>query len=80
MLKIKDDVAYEDLKKYGFKRSADCSSYYVYNPEFEIFIQRWNNEDFLKGHIYIEIKNYSMILSDIDVLYDLIRDGLVEKV
>lgn len=80
MLKLKDDIPFEELKKYGFKRSADSTNYYVYNPEFEIFIHMFNNVDFKKRHVYIEIKNYSMMLMDLDVLYDLTKDGLVEKV
>lgn len=81
MLKIKDDVKIEELKKYGFKREPEGSYFYYPNNECEIFIWKSNKDKYYipKG-IYIEAKDNEIILSELDALYDLIKDGLVEKV
>jgi len=81
MLRIKQGVKIEDLKRYGFKREGEGQYYYYPNEECEIFIWRSNkDEGYMQKGIYIETKDYTMVLSELDVLYDLIRDGLVEKV
>ena len=75
MLKIKDNVDLKELEKYGFKHLKECKTY---------------SEDERWGYFEIdedgEYKRSIRIVDDIhsnyelDLLYDLIKDGLVEKV
>ncbi len=85
MLKIKDNVDLKELKKYGFKYTPNCYDNY------KLCLQ---ND--LEGAIYIKItKNrivYPVVDLDVynlsnknefqihDILYDLIKADLVEKV
>lgn len=73
MLKIKDNIDLKELEKYGFKLIKDYISdkYYAY----------------LSGSLRINLSNKKLIKNDahfneydLDVVYDLIQDGLVEKV
>ena len=56
--------------------------YYSYiNEESEIFIWRSDTDDnYIPKGIYVDVRDYTMILTDLDMLYDLISAGLVEKV
>lgn len=77
MLKIKDSIRLQYLKKYGFNYyDNEQSSYYgcadYYNDDISIFV---NNA---KTIIIKEHSGRSCL--DYDVLYDLIQAGLVEKV
>ena len=79
MLKIKDNVDLKDLEKYGFKN-------------FNLFCEYNKNLiEFLKNkHLIIAMENKQIYLEkleiwqdsreSLEVLYDLIQDGLVEKV
>ena len=80
MLKIKDNVDLKILRKYGFKKDPEKSYYYSLKEDFEIFVWITKGYDYKPRHIYIEVKDYSMILSEFEVLYDLIKADLVEKV
>lgn len=80
MLKLRKGVAMDDLKKIGFKRSPGGLSYYKLTDEYEVFIQRFNGDDYKKNCVYVEIKDYSMILTDLDIFYELIKADLVEVV
>ena len=82
MLKIKDNVDLKELEKYGFKKHIKsfykCKrNNYVKNvPNGIIEIEndtRWLSQD---GTSFLRIDE--IIYQDI--LYDLIKDGLVEKV
>lgn len=83
MLKIKDDYDLNILKKYGFKHEKDN----------EKIISRWdywvlklkNTEYYIetKNRI-IDIENESkyngyLYTLDLDTLYDMIQDGIIEK-
>ena len=82
MLKIKDEVDLKELEKFGFKKEVD--SYYK-NQRNDYIInlangylkihneQRWVCQDGLSFLREDEIKYQN-------VLYDLIKEGLVEKV
>lgn len=87
MLKIAKGIDLKELKKYGFKRTGDEFGY-----EYVRFYERRldDDEDFLvrvyehNRYIFIEHKpTYEiddMNLSyDFEILYDLIKDGIVEK-
>lgn len=73
MLKIKDNVDLKELEKYEFKQIKDYISdkYYAY----------------LNGSLRINLSNRKLTKNDahfseydLDVVYDIIKDGLVEKV
>lgn len=80
MLKIKDNVDLKELKKYGFKLEAEKSYYYKSMNEIEVFVWITKGYDYKPRYIYIEVKDYSMIVTEFDIIFDLIKDGLVEKV
>lgn len=69
MLKIKDNVDLKELEKYGFKKK------YYYNA---ICIVREDR----KHDIFFDLKTRKLLFVNCgyDTLYDLIKDGLVEKV
>ena len=75
MLKIKDDVDLKELEKFGFVYFNDKRS------------ARYGCLDYQKGNLEIFINNARVItmasdkvVIDLEVLYDLIKAGLVEKV
>lgn len=69
MLKIKDNVDLKELEKYGFKKKN------YYNA---ICIVREDRQH----DIFFDLKTRKLLFVNYgyDVLYDLIKDGLVEKV
>ena len=75
MLKIKDNVDLKELEKYGFEYEEDYAeenledlTKFYYNGGLYIFTDSRNFDDYDYG------------IRDIDKIYDLIKDGLVEKV
>ena len=83
MLKIKDNVYLKELKKYGFEyykcKTPDNYKWYEKKVEYDF------NK---KIYYYVNINNRTIEIStydgyDIkldDTLYNLIKDGLIEKV
>jgi hypothetical protein len=76
MLKIKDkEKLQEIIKKYDLEYEADSDYWEVYNYAM-----------YYKDGIFIDVTNednleiYGVDNSKLDLLYDLIKDGLVEKV
>lgn len=73
MLKIKDNVDLKKLEKFGFRNYPNC-------------YEQWQktSENSMSGGVVIRITNnrivYPAIFEFHDTLYDLIKDGLVEKV
>ena len=70
---------FERLNELGFKIEPEKSYYYLSQEDFEIFIWITKGYDYKPRRIYIEVNNYSMILSEFGILYDLIQAGLVKK-
>jgi len=75
MLKIKDDVDLKELEKFGFTYFSDVRSF------------RYGCCDYQKEYLEIFINNARVItissdksILDLEVLYDLIKADLVEKV
>lgn len=77
MLKIKDNVDLKELEKFGFKKYGGVHTYDLYEnygdcvsiqvaPENKIIDMSINYED--------------GIIDNLDIIYDLIQAGLVEKV
>ena len=80
MLKIKDNIDLKELEKYGFKKEPEKAYYYLSKEDCEIFVWITKGYDYKPRHIYIEVHDYSIILNEFDDLYDLIKNGLIEKV
>lgn len=74
MLKIKDNVDLKELEKYGFKE---------WSYHYDFILDEDYEESFIinKSGRTIEITScMAGTLTKLDKLYDLIKDGLVEKV
>ena len=80
MLKIKENVDLKGLEKYGFEETRHyeyyVKTYMLDNYSIKIYIDEEERQ------IYIRNNNYDSDFSSElpNVIYDLIRDGLVEKV
>ena len=74
MLKIRDDIDLKELEKYGFIfiDHDDLWYSYYYNPEENIKINYSDRE--------LDFYLCDMTENSINTLYDLIKDGIVEKV
>ncbi|MBQ7798709.1 MAG: hypothetical protein IJ371_06270 [Clostridia bacterium] len=73
MLKIKDNIDLKELEKYGFKPEYEYLLPNVLMGYSKHSIRIWNDRSITKRDAHFgEI--------DIDLLYDLIKDGLVVKV
>ena len=79
MLKIKDNVNLEELKKYGFKENWYYGTSYIrVKDDYPLYVVIITAK-----HRYIQIRdgNFGNIAGSLqDLLYDLIQAGLVEKV
>ena len=73
MLKIKDNVELKELEKFGFRKVED---YYIIMGRFFAHIKIEENKHIEFGDEFYYVEDFNMI----DVLYDLIQSGLVEKV
>lgn len=73
MLKIKDDYDLNNLKNMGFKHEeGSCWNYWELQLEHcEYYIETKNR--------IIDITTESEFGVDLDILYDMIQDGIVEK-
>jgi hypothetical protein len=73
MLKIKDNVDLKELEKFGFKY------------EYEYVTEEQKSEFYYKNGLYIFLGNRKLDddaygIRELETIYDLIKDGLVEKV
>ena len=75
MLKIKDDVKLSELEKFGFELEKRNNQYYEYNNEKGAIHYVFKNK---KMSIYLD--KYPDSYSANDILYDLIKADLVEKI
>ena len=92
MLKLVDNVDYKKIEKYGFCKSLIQGSAICWIGEKKEIINSGRNILGIKvyfdtGHIILYGQDVSNILtndwlihSNLDILYDLIKDGLVEKI
>lgn len=87
MLKIKDNVDLKELEKFGFraKYDEDTGKIYKYHYEYNYFGQ--SNEYSVEIDIYLKDKILECYISGykaeehlINLLYDIIKADLVEKV
>lgn len=72
MLKIKNNVDLKELEKYGFKEEKICMSKDLY--------QRYEYINIYQDDRQIDIELDGWETNNLDILYDLIKDDLVEKV
>ena len=79
MLKIKDNVDLKELEKYGFKyeRGYEWQGYKAYNLICDDYKLEVVDDDRL---LILESYERYCYVAITSVLYDLIKDGLVEKV
>lgn len=84
MLKIKDEVDLKELEKFGFRKSGG-----VY--QIDLAIRKANKQEifgFINACIYITEEDRIIRISaletieiqKLDIIYDLIQEGIVEKV
>ena len=75
MLKIKDNVDLKELEKYGFKRNSNF-------PDGWAMVKTYKKSRYYQEDIYVwndrRIQVNAIKLND--TIYDLIKDGLVEKI
>ena len=78
MLKIKDNVDLKELEEFGFKESEN-KKYYVYDDEESYEILGFSKDC---KTIYIQSENSFNIAEEgsLDILFNLIQAGLVEKI
>lgn len=79
MLKIKDSVDLKELEKYGFEYQDEDRNYWKYS-----FLNRYGDEkqywvDVDTREIEFMVDSGKILKYD-NTIYDLIKDGLVEKV
>ena len=84
MLKIKDNVDLKELEKYGFEYRLKTNEYYFKincSEYLEIPVDK-ESKWYKEVRLFIEDEYYNCWTSvnSFDKLYDLIKDGLVEKV
>lgn len=82
MLKIKDNIDLKELEKFGFK-DDDENGYYVYKVgNIQFFrVKKWNRLiDIIQEIIGMRREQRIVSKEILNVLYDLIQAGLVEKV
>lgn len=91
MLKIKDNVDLKVLEKYGFKKIEKAGILKRFYYELQVQNKYDDTEYssiYVSGMRYLEVENENtlgvstMCVLDhtLDILYNLIQDGLVEKV
>lgn len=79
MLKIKDNVDLKELEKYGFNvNNRNCYEKYLMDSDGIFFEHRLCVAGLLRN-IFFEDNNYNSF-DNLDILYDLIKANLVEKV
>lgn len=72
MLKIRDDIDLEELKKFGFTLNDD-EWYFADLYNANIYVKPISRKVIIRSYDRHEIEN-------IDIIYDLIQEGLIEKV
>lgn len=80
MLKIKDNVDLKELEKFGFEKVYD-PILHKYDYMKKVYLCNDNDDRVVWGVEYRTIKIFRLDGEDIDsTLFDLIQEGLVEKV
>jgi len=77
MLKIKDNVDLKELEKYGIEKETK-ELYSDSKNDTGLFFYKNDKYHFKSKNIYMNSHDFDE--DCLDLLYDLIKDGLVEKV
>ena len=79
MLKIKDNIDLKELEKFGFnyipEQKKNIWEHYSYTEEDEN-----NVYPMLRCYVYCKDRIIGVHTNELDILFDLIQAGLVEKV
>lgn len=76
MLKIKNNVDLKELENFGFEQDKDLDWYrYDLNSNSNVYVKPIRRQIILRAYS----RNYS-VDNHLDILYDLIKADLVEKV
>lgn len=81
MLRIKPEADLKELEKFGFKNKKEKYEWYEYKNKFieiTIFLNLENECE--NKTIFILTNQYNRNYANIDIIYDLITAGLVEKI
>lgn len=78
MLKIKDNVSLDELKKYGFLKNG--LSDYTKRIGGVTVMCTTKNDKCKELYLFRETESAYIDGKDLNTLYDLIKEGLVEKV
>lgn len=74
MLRIKDNLGLKELKKFGF---LEAEKYYYYPiVDCVVELRIWKTDRVF----YINVNDYEDVIENIDLLFNIIEAGLVEKV
>ena len=80
MLKIKDEIPLKELEKFGFKKAKSTVVDIYYYPivwNYGLYIEITVNVD---RTISLDVNYEDFSTEDIDVLFDLIKADMIEKV
>ncbi len=83
MLKIKDNIDLKELERYGFKYSQTSMEkyFYVYYLDNEFDLTIYEDDKILRlGYCPIDDTGTYADTNYLDLLYDLIKADLIEKV
>ena len=76
MLKIRDNIDLKELEKFGFKKGFD--DYYIQDNNYNVIIQ-FNKENKIIRTRTTDY-NFLQVRATWNIIYDLIKADLVEKV
>lgn len=76
MLKIKDNVDLKELEKYGFRKNGLLD----YQKRVQNITIMYTTHRHKELYLFRETESAYIDDKELDTLYDLIKDGLVEKV
>ena len=79
MLKLRDDLDFEILGEYGFKRDSMGYCYNLRLEDYTIFIWKYDNDTYYRSrYLYIELTQWTnLIYKGLDVLYKMVMDGVL---
>lgn len=80
MLKIKDNVDLKELEKYGFKEFGNCYIFSMAGNNYGFYIDFSLNKDDRTIRLEANTDEIGCCVADLDIIYDLIQDDLVDKV
>ena len=78
MLKIKDNVDLQELKKFGFKHKKEQRNQYEHYAY--LVKNRYDLYPHLHACVWCHDRRIALFDNEINILFDLIQAGLVEKV